>query len=342
MFKETYSTQIKHRIDQKTKPLGALGLLEDVAQQLAMIQSSNAGKLVTEIEITEPTAILFAGDHGIADEGVSIAPSAVTQQMVLNFLAGGAAINCFCRVNDIRLKVVDTGILLPVESDSADFISQRLGTRTHNFAIQAAMTQAQVEKGVELGKSIVERVIENGCNLVMFGEMGIGNTSCASAILAALSQQEVAKCVGLGTGITPEQRQKKIKLVAQGVARCQGATPYQVLVEVGGYELVQMVGAFLGAYENKTAVIVDGFIVSTAAYVATLIEPACREYMIFAHRSQESGHKILLDLLQAKPLLDLSLRLGEGTGAALAVPLIRAAADFYNNMASFEDAGVTV
>jgi len=342
MSKENYATQIQHRIDQKTKPLGSLGLLEDVAHQLALIQSDNAGHLVTEIEITQPTAILFAGDHGIADEGVSIAPSAVTQQMVLNFLAGGAAINCFCRVNNIALKIVDTGILLPVETTHPDFIEQRIGTRTHNFALQAAMTEQQVLKGIELGKSIVKKTINNGSNLVLFGEMGIGNTSCASAILAALSGQEVKTCVGWGTGITSEQLEKKTTLIAQGVARCQGGSPYQVLAEVGGYEVVQMVGAFLGAYENKTAVIVDGFIVSCAAYVATLIEPGCREYMIFAHNSQESGHRVLLNLLQATPLLDLSLRLGEGTGAALAVPLIRAAADFYNNMASFESAGVTV
>lgn len=342
MCKESYAAPIQQRIDQKTKPLGALGQLEEIAQQLALIQSVNTGKLVTRIDIMQPTAILFAGDHGIADEGISIAPSAVTQQMVVNFLAGGAAINCFCRVNDINLKIVDTGILLPVESSNADFISQRLGTRTHNFAIQAAMNEEQVEQGIELGKSLVEKIIADGSNLVMFGEMGIGNTSSASAILAALSGQEVAKCVGLGTGISAEQLQKKIAVVAQGVARCQGASPYQVLAEVGGYELVQMVGAFLGAYQSKTAVLVDGFIVSCAAYVATLIAPGCREYMIFAHRSTESGHKILLDLLQAEPLLDLSLRLGEGTGAALAVPLIRAAAEFYNNMASFESAGVTV
>lgn len=342
MTTASYSAQIQQRIDQKTKPLGALGQLEEVAHQLALIQSSNADQLVANIEIKQPTAILFAGDHGIADEGVSIAPSAVTQQMVLNFLAGGAAINSFCRVNDIQLKVVDTGTLFPVESDSPNFISQRLGTRPHNFAKQAAMSEIQVKQGIELGKSAVNEVIKNGSNLVMFGEMGIANTSSASAILAALSGQPVEECVGLGTGITTEQLEKKVTLVAKGVARCQGATPYQVLAEVGGYEIVQMVGAFLGAYEKKTAVVVDGFIASAAAYVATLIEPTCRKYMIFAHRSHESGHKILLELLNAQPLLDLSLRLGEGTGAALAVPLIRAAADFYNNMASFEDAGVSV
>jgi len=342
MLKDAYSEQIQNRIDQKTKPVGALGLLESVAHQLALIQSRTAQKFATHIEITKPSAILFAGDHGIADAGVSIAPSAVTHQMVLNFLAGGAAINCFCRVNDIDLKVVDTGIQLPVESNDPKFIEQRLGTRTNNFAEQAAMTEEQVSKGIELGRKVTQETIEVGSNLLMFGEMGIGNTSCASAILAALSKREIVKCVGFGTGITSEQLQTKIKLVGKGVKRCQGATPKKVLAEVGGYELVQMVGGFLAAYENKTAVIVDGFIVTAAAYVATLIEPHCRQYMIFAHRSQESGHKILLELLNADPLLDLSLRLGEGTGAALAVPLIRAAADFYNNMASFESAGVTV
>jgi len=342
MSKDDLSIQIQQKIDQKTKPVGALGLLEDIAHQLARIQSVYAGKLISHIEITKPTAILFAGDHGIADEGVSIAPSAVTQQMVLNFLAGGAAINCFCRANDIELKIVDTGILIPVETNNPNFIEQRLGTRTHNFAVQPAMSSEQVIRGIELGKSITHSTINEGCNLIMFGEMGIANTSCASAILAALSGESVDKCVGLGTGITSEQLEKKITVIKLGVARCQNADPYSVLAEVGGYEVVQMVGAFLAAFENKTPVIVDGFIVSTAAYVATLIEPDCREFMIFSHRSQESGHKILLNLLQANPLLDLSLRLGEGTGAALAVPLVRAAAEFYNNMASFESAGVTV
>ena len=342
MCNDNFSTQIQQTIDQKTKPIGSLGLLEEVAHQLALIQSQNSGELISRIEISHPTAILFAGDHGIADEGVSIAPSAVTQQMVLNFLAGGAAINCFCRVNDITLKVVDTGILIPIETSHPHFIEQRLGTRTHNFAKQAAMSEEQVKNGIKLGKSITNTVIKNGCNLVMFGEMGIANTSCASAILAALSGQDIQQCVGLGTGITPEQLKKKIEVITQGVNRCQNASVNKILSEVGGYELVQLVGGFLAAYENKVAVIVDGFIVSTAAYVATIIEPRTREYMIFAHCSQESGHKILLDLLQANPLLDLSLRLGEGTGAALAVPLIRAAAEFYNNMASFESAGVTV
>ncbi|MEZ8509834.1 nicotinate-nucleotide--dimethylbenzimidazole phosphoribosyltransferase [Vibrio splendidus] len=357
MLDTQYSQYIQHRIDQKTKPLGALGLLEKVAHQLALIQSQGKEASVEHIELNKPSIIIFAGDHGIADEGVSIAPSAVTQQMVLNFLSGGAAINCFCTVNNIDITVVDTGILLPVESDSDMLISQRLGTRTNNFANEAAMSLETVERGIELGTELVSRTISNGTNIIMFGEMGIGNTSSASAILSALSNRAAAECVGLGTGINNEQLARKVAVVEQGVARCKGLELKEltdltdvkglkdikeVLAQVGGYEIVQMVGGFLGAYQNRTPILVDGFIVSVAAYVATLIEPSCRDYMIFAHRSEESGHKILLELLDAEPLLDLGLRLGEGTGAALAMPIIRAAAEFYNNMASFESAGVTV
>ncbi len=354
MLDTQYSLYIQHRIDQKTKPLGALGLLEKVAHQLALIQSQGKQAAVEYIELNKPSIIIFAGDHGIADEGVSIAPSAVTQQMVLNFLNGGAAINCFCAVNNIDITVVDTGILLPVESDSDMLFSQRLGTRTNNFANEAAMSLETVKRGIELGAELVSRTISNGTNIIMFGEMGIGNTSSASAILSALANRTAAECVGLGTGINNEQLARKVAVVEQGVARCKGLDAKEVkeltdlkdikevLAQVGGYEIVQMVGGFLGAYQNQIPVLVDGFIVSVAAYVATLIEPNCRDYMIFAHRSEESGHKILLELLDAEPLLDLGLRLGEGTGAVLAMPIIRAAAEFYNNMASFESAGVTV
>ncbi len=339
---QSYSDSIWHRINQKIKPLQALGQLEALAHQLALIQSQDSDTAVSHISIQSPTVVVFAGDHGIAEEGVSIAPSAVTQQMVQNFLSGGAAINCFCRANQIQLKVVDAGMLAPVQDESGTVIEQRLGQGTNNFAQQAAMTIEQVQQGIELGKQQVSDIIADGSNLVMFGEMGIGNTSSAAAIFAALSEHSAEECVGRGTGITDEQWQKKSRLVAKAVARCDGLTVMETLAEVGGFEIVQMTGGFLAAAEYKTAVIVDGFIATTAAYVATLINPECRDYMIFAHQSHESGHALLLAKLEGKPLLDLSLRLGEGTGAALAVPLIRATAEFYNSMASFEEAGVTV
>lgn len=340
MLDKSHSDAIWHRINQKTKPLGSLGKLERVAHQLALIQSQNKRDAVTKIVINKPTVIVFAGDHGIAREGVSIAPQEVTQQMVQNFLAGGAAVNCFCRANDVEMLVVDAGIVEPVKSDSAQLISQRLGKSTENFAQQPAMTKEQVDQGLEFGEKIVKRVIDSGSNLIMFGEMGIGNTSSAAAILAALSRRSVEKCVGYGTGINDQQIRLKRRLVQHGVNRCRGQKPLEILRQVGGFEITQMVGAFLAAEKHQTPVIVDGFIATAAAYVAAKIQPSCREYMLFAHQSHESGHKFMLQELAATPLFDLSLRLGEGTGAVLAVPMIKATVEFYNHMASFEQAGV--
>lgn len=342
MLDKKFSTVIQNRIDQKTKPLGSLGLVEDVALQLALIQSQGRAEAVTDIRINNPTMLVFAGDHGIADENVSIAPSEVTAQMVMNFLSGGAAINCFCRVNNIAFKVIDCGILRPVETESDQLIMQRLGQRTKNFANQKAMELDTVNKGLDFGASIVNNVIAKGANLLMFGEMGIGNTSSASAILSAISGKEVRECVGTGTGINEEQLRTKITLVTKGVVRCTSQSTKEILSEVGGYEIVQMVGGFLEAAKQNIPVLVDGFIVSIAAYAAIQLNPECRELMIFAHKSEEQGHQIVLSELDVQPLLDLGLRLGEGTGAALAFPILLAAAEFYNNMASFESAGVTV
>ncbi|HAS6142936.1 TPA: nicotinate-nucleotide--dimethylbenzimidazole phosphoribosyltransferase [Vibrio vulnificus] len=342
MLEQQFAAEIQHIIDNKTKPLGALGQLEQVALQLALIQSQGKEQAATHVELKQPQMLLFAGDHGVADEGVSIAPSAVTQQMVLNFLAGGAAINCFCALHSIDLTVVDCGILLPVDNDAPNLILRRLGSRTANFAIESAMTTGQVEQALRNGQQIAAEKIALGADLLMFGEMGIANTSSAAALLSALSGHEVDHCVGRGTGINEEQLSHKIKVVAQGVGRCEGLSVNAILAEVGGFEIVTMAGAFIAAAEHKTPVLVDGFIVSVAAYIATLLKPEVRDYLLFAHRSEEQGHQIVLSLLEAKPLLDLGLRLGEGTGAALAYPLLKAAAQFYNNMASFESAGVTV
>jgi nicotinate-nucleotide--dimethylbenzimidazole phosphoribosyltransferase len=340
MLNNQFDAQISQRIDQKTKPPGALGQLEGLAFKLAKIQSQS--DVVNNIQLSKPTVLVFAADHGVAQEGVSIAPSEVTQQMVMNFLSGGAAINCFCRSNELELIVIDCGMLNSVDDDSGQLVLQRLGAGTKNFAQQAAMSAQQLEQGLAMGSGIVNKTIASGCNVLMFGEMGIGNTSSASAILAALLQLDAQHCVGLGTGITPEQLQHKLSVVSKGAERVRGMTPHDILCEVGGFEIVQMIGAFLAAAENNTPVLVDGFIVSVAALVASRINPDCTEYMIFAHRSQEAAHQAVLSELDAQPLLDLGLRLGEGTGAALAYPLVKAAAEFYNHMASFESAGVTV
>lgn len=327
---------ITNTINQKTKPPGALGQLEDLALQIALIQKTE------KLAISKPLMLVFAGDHGIADEGVSIAPSAVTQQMVLNFLAGGAAINCFCRSNDLPLKVIDAGIKFEITPAPPGLINQRIAAGTANFAREPAMTLAQAEQAIYLGAQLATREIGNGSNLLAFGEMGIANSSSAAAILAALSHAPVASCVGLGTGINPEQLEKKLALVAQAVARIEDKSPLAIIAQVGGFEIAQICGAMLATAQAGKLIVVDGFIVTAAALLAVQFNPHARDYMIFAHKSEESGHQLMLQMLNAKPLLDLGLRLGEGTGAALALPIIKAAVSFYNDMATFASAGVTV
>ncbi len=329
------SDAIQHKIDMKTKPLGALGLLEKAAHQLAMIQGNPA------ITINKPTMLVFAGDHGVSEEKVSLTSSDVTRQMVLNFLAGGAAINCFCRANDMELKVVDAGIKTPINDDR--LIIQRIGAGTRNLAKEAAMTEEEVLLALEYGRRLAKQLAAEGSNLLAFGEMGIGNTTPASCIMAALMNKSAAECVGRGTGISDAQLEHKINITAAAISRITDKhNPMCVLQEVGGFEIAQITGAMLGAAEAGISMLVDGFITTASALLATKFAPASRDYMLFAHCSGEQGHKAMLEELNAAPLLQLGLRLGEGTGAAVALPLLRSAAEFYNNMASFESAGVTL
>ncbi len=322
-------------INQKTKPLGALGELENIATQIALIQQTN------KISIN-PVMIVFAADHGIADEGVSIAPSIVTQQMVLNFLHGGAAINCFCRTQNIPLFVVDAGIKYPIEPHPADLINQRIAAGTNNFAREAAMSVDAAQKSIQLGAKLAQEFIVRGFNVLAFGEMGIGNSSSAAALLAAISKAPVEDCTGRGTGISDEQFSKKTKLIQQALNRLTDYSPIALISELGGFEIAQICGAMLATAQAEKIILVDGFIASAAALLAVEINPAVRDYMIFAHQSHEKGHQLLLKRLNAKPLLDLGLRLGEGTGAALALPLLKAAESFYNDMATFASTGIDV
>jgi nicotinate-nucleotide--dimethylbenzimidazole phosphoribosyltransferase len=331
----SHSEIVNQRINQKTKPLGALGQLEPLAAQLALILGTE------EIDLNRPAILVFAGDHGIAEEGVSIAPSVVTQQMVLNFLNGGAAINCFCRSNGIELEVIDAGILLPIEDPRLTV--QSLGRGTRNISREAAMTHEQVIEGILLGKTAAEKHLSLGSQLLGFGEMGIGNTSSAAAIMAALLKIPADECVGRGTGIDDHTLERKIRLVAAALELHAKELnhPLEVLRCLGGFEMVQMVGAMLATAEQHKVILVDGFIATAAALVAQRMTPAVVDYMVFCHQSNEQGHQRMLRHLGGKPLLNLGLRLGEGTGAALAVPLLQAAAAFYNDMASFNDAGVS-
>lgn len=337
---KTATPAIQQRINLKTKPAGALGLLETLALQLALIQNHGQTHGQNSLVLNKPVLLIFAADHGINAHGVSIAPSAVTQQMVLNFLAGGAAANCFCRANQIELFVVDAGILLPLP-DAASLIQHSLGCGTADFSQGPAMTTAQVEAGLALGRDAAQQQILAGCDLLLLGEMGIANTSSAAALLAAATDLPIETCVGRGTGISDAQFGLKLALIQHALQRPYAKNPLSILAEFGGFEIVQLCGAILGAAALQKPVLIDGFIVSVAALLACQIAPNCRDYLIFAHQGAETGHKAVLKALDATVLLDLGLRLGEGTGAALAVPLVKAAISFYNDMASFADAGVT-
>lgn len=339
-----FNKDIQALIDGKTKPLGALGQLEQLAMHIARAQSEKLA--ASTIQISQPHLYVFAGDHGVASEGVSIAPSEVTGQMVANFAAGGAAINIFCRQFGWHFNVVDCGVLTE-PSPELSVISQRLGDITQPLHLAEAMTDEQVNAGFACAKVLVEKTAQQGCNLIAFGEMGIGNTTAASAIMAALMQLNAEETVGRGTGVAEDIVLKKQQVVTQALAlhhnrinTASGKDALAILACLGGFEIVQITGAMLAAAEKKMLIVVDGFIVTAAAMIAILINSSVKDYMIFAHCSGEQGHQKMLEHLEVEPLLNLGLRLGEGTGAALALPLIQASAAFYNDMASFAQAEV--
>ncbi|MCW8834390.1 MAG: nicotinate-nucleotide--dimethylbenzimidazole phosphoribosyltransferase, partial [Colwellia sp.] len=318
-----------------------------LAKQIAQIQlAENAFEPLTnslhKLQLNFPHLTVFAGDHGIASQGVSIAPSDVTSQMVANFAHGGAAINVFCQQFGWQLSVVDSGILHPPEAPSS-VINHRLGSITKAINQQAAMTQGQVEQGFEFAKQHISKIKKTGCNLVAFGEMGIGNTTIASAIMAALMKLPAHDVVGRGTGVSDDVVKKKQQVIEQALAlHSEDLVDAKAILRcLGGFELVQITAAMLAAAEQNMIIVVDGFICTAAAMLAIELNANAKGYMIFAHCSGEQGHQKMLHWLQVKPLLNLGLRLGEGTGAALALPIIQAAVAFYNDMASFADAEVT-
>jgi nicotinate-nucleotide--dimethylbenzimidazole phosphoribosyltransferase len=333
---DTINFALKQKINQKTKPLGALGNLEDIALQIGLIQNTLTPQL------NKPTVLVFAGDHGIAASGVSAYPQAVTAQMVLNFLAGRAAINVFARQNKMQLRVIDAGVNFAF-APHADLIIAKVGMGTANFLYAPAMSEAQCEQALTIGASLVKIETDAGCNVLGFGEMGIANTSSASCLMSVICDLPIEDCVGRGTGLDEAGLIKKTEILKQAINQRMlvSSTPMQALATFGGFEIAMMVGAMLSAAEQKTVLLIDGFIATSALLVAAKIQPNILHYCVFAHCSNESAHQKLLDYLEAKPLLDLGLRLGEGTGAVLAYPLIQASVNFLNDMASFASAGVS-
>lgn len=321
---------VKHAIDTKTKPPGSLGRIEELAEQIAMLQ----GTVTPQMERASLT--IFAADHGIAAEGVSAFPQAVTAQMVVNFLAGGAAANVFAAVSGMDLRVVDAGVIS--EIDHPNLIVARIGAGTANSAEGPAMTSDQLAQARATGTRLA---LDGAQDALCFGEMGIANTSAATLVAHKLTGAALDRLTGRGTGVDDEGLVRKRAVLERAAARTGNLSPWEAMSEYGGFEMAMMAGAMEAAVKARRLVIVDGFIASAAALTVISANPEAREAMVFAHTSAEAGHQVILDHLGVSPLLNLGLRLGEGTGAVLAWPLVRAAAAMLNDMASFESASVS-
>jgi nicotinate-nucleotide--dimethylbenzimidazole phosphoribosyltransferase len=326
------AARLAHAIDNKTKPLGSLGMLEPLARQVGLIQRTTAPA------IEAPAILVFAGDHGVVAEGISAFPQDVTWQMVENFLSDGAAINVFAAQNGCTLQVIDAGVAHDFGPRDG-LTGRKIAPGTRNFAVEPAMTPDQCAQALAHGAALVDA---HPGHVIGFGEMGIGNTTAAAALMHKLTGIPAAACVGAGTGLTPDGVLHKGRVIEAAAARHAGVTaPLDVLATFGGFEIAMMTGAMLRAAERRMVLLIDGFIVTSALLVAARLQPAILDYCVFAHCSNENGHRQLLETLGGKPLLQLDLRLGEGTGSALALPLVHAAVNFLNRMATFASAQVS-
>jgi nicotinate-nucleotide--dimethylbenzimidazole phosphoribosyltransferase len=340
VYQECPAISIAHREAARvrqgelTKPAGALGRLETLAIELAGLQHTDRPR-AARVPI-----VVFAGDHGVVAQGVSAYPQAVTIAMMANFAAGGAAISVLARELGSSLEVVDAGTLAEAPLPGVVTDKPRRGSR--DFSTEAALDVAEVAFALGCGKRAVRRAVAPAPDLLVLGDMGIGNTTSAAAIASALLGIGAEAITGYGTGLDAAGRARKARLIDAALARheLKGAAPERILCAVGGLEIAAIGGAMIAAARRRIPVLVDGFIVSVAALVASRLNPSCRPYLIFSHRSAEAGHRLLLEALDARPLLDLDLRLGEGSGAALALPILRLACALHNQMATFAEAAV--
>ena len=328
------SDTIQNKIDNKTKPKGSLGVLESLAKQIAMVFNTLNPKII------KPNLVVFAADHGIANHSISAFSQDVTRQMVTNFLDGNAAINVFCNQNQIKLSIVDAGVNYDFPTNTK-LINNKIDKGTQSFLNNAAMSISQLNVCFEKGREVVQKIAKSGSNCIGFGEMGIGNTATAAVLMAVLCDYSIENCVGKGTGIDIEKLNFKIEILTKSINNysCTNVLDSK-LAHFGGFEIMQMAGGMLEAHKNNMLILVDGFISTVAFLIAFLKNPAIKQNAIFCHCSAEKAHKKLLDFLEVKPILNLDLRLGEGTGCAIAFPIIESAVAFFNEMASFETAVV--
>lgn len=327
--------ELLYKIDNKTKPVGSLGMLERIAFQMGKIQNTLSPS------IKKPHVVVFAGDHGIADDGVSFYPKSVSYQMLYNYMQGGAAINVFSRQHGITFKVVDAGIDHDFDPE-LPIINRKIAYGTQNYRLGPAMTKKQCLEGIQKGAQIIEEIHASGSNFIVFGEKGIGNTSSAALILSLLGDLSLEECVGRGTGLDQEGVKTKFDLLNEGLLKYKkGNDPIDVLTHFGGFEIVMIVGAMLKAAELKMCMLIDGFIITSALLSAFRMNEKVREYCLFAHKSNEQAHMKMLNILGGEPILDIGMRLGEATGAMVCYPIVKSAVEFINGMASFESAGVS-
>lgn len=329
------TTALMDKIDNLTKPKGSLGMLEKIALQIGLIQQSLSPSL------HQPTNVIYASDHGIADEGVSKSPKEVTRQVIHNFLNGGAGVCFLARQHGFKIKIVDGGVDFDFPSIS-QLINRKIRKGTRNFLYEAAMTQNEMEQAIQYGADIVTDCYNEGCNIISFGEMGIGNTAASSMWMTCLSKIPLIDCVGAGSGLDNEGVKHKYNVLKKALENYPGdKSTLDVMRYFGGYEMVMAVGGMLRAAELKMIILVDGFIMTNCVLAASRLYPKMLPYCIFGHCGDEAGHKRILDYLQAKPLLNLGLRLGEGSGAVCAYPIVVSAVNMINEMHNFQQAAVT-
>lgn len=335
-FDEALAMRLQQAIDCKTKPPGSLGRLEALARQIGLIRNTLTPDLL------RPAMLVFAADHGVADAGVSRFPAEVTMQMVYNFLRGGAAINVFAGQHGMQLEVINSGVRGVFDCVDERLVNIPVAAGTRNFLEAPAMTLAQATQAVEGGMARVRHHAALGTTVIGCGEMGIANTSSAACLMSRLCDLPIDACTGRGTGLDDAGVQHKQAVLSRALARApQARAPLDVLAEFGGFEIAMMVGAYLEAAARRMVILVDGFIASAALLVAEALSPGVLRYCVFSHCSDERGHRRMLEHFGAMPLLALDLRLGEGSGAALAWPLVQSAACMLNEMATFADAGIS-
>lgn len=327
---------IQNKIDNLTKPKGSLGLLEELALQIAWIQQTTSPKLVN------PHHIVFVSDHGIAEEKVSLSPQEITYQMLVNFVKGGAGVNFLTNQHHFNLKIVDLGVVKDVDIQSPNLIHQKIRKGTSNYLHQAAMSSDECIQALKIGAKQVKYCFNNGCNIISFGELGITNTSASAIWMHLLTKESLKECIGAGSDHTGEIVQHKYEVLSKCIQNYKGElNAFQIMSYFGGFEMVAAVGAMLQAAELGMTILIDGFIMTNCLLMAKQFYPHVTAYAIYGHQGKEVGHTIVLKALHAKPILNLGLRLGEGTGALCAYPIVESAIRMINEMSSFKNVEVT-